>query len=176
MQSVPLEVSVGVSSEVEPLLQSAGIDLAQFEEQVNRAFALAVPYAQVSFEALPMGNLLECHLLLTDDAHIAQLNTDYRGIDSPTDVLSFEYGADSPVLGDIVISVETAQRQAVPNQHDLMTELLILGLHGALHLLGYEDETEAGRDLMVQRSIQILSQMGYPANSAWYSRYNENEP
>ncbi len=175
MQSVPLEVSVSVAPNVEAILRDAGVDLVRFEEQVRRAVEGALPLAVAPLPQPIASEPLECHLLLTDDAQIAQLNGDYRGVSSPTDVLSFGYGDEAPVLGDIVISVETAQRQAELNHHDLMTELLLLSLHGALHLLGYEDETDAGRDGMVQQAIQILRQMGYPANSAWYSRYNENQ-
>ncbi len=175
MRYAPLELSVVVNPEVEPLLNESGINLPHFEEQMRRALVLAEPHALIQLPSTP-NESLECHFLLTNDAHIAQMNAHYRGIPKPTDVLTFGYDEGTPIVGDVAISVETAQRQAHLNQHDLMTELLILGLHGWLHLLGYNDETDAERNQMVQRSVEILRQMGYPANSAWYSRYDEIEP
>lgn len=81
---------------------------------------------------------------LVGDARIQELNRDYRGYDKPTDVLSFP--ADQPdYLGDIVISVETAHRQAHRRGSNLRRELKVLTLHGLLHLLGYDHETDDGQ-------------------------------
>ncbi len=88
-------------------------------------------------------------LLITNDATLQALNHDYRGIDAPTDVLSF---ADDPntsfvvapntprYLGDIAISYERAQEQAAAYGHPLERELAYLVAHGILHLLGYDHE------------------------------------
>lgn len=86
----------------------------------------------------------EVSVLLTGDDHIAQLNETYRGIPGPTDVLSFPMNEDrdepfGDILGDIVISVPTAQRQATGG---LENELDMLAFHGLLHLLGRDHETE----------------------------------
>ena len=82
---------------------------------------------------------LEVALRLCDDAAIHELNRDYRGKNKPTDVLAFAQReaqtADSALLGDIVISVETAKRQA---KKGLYAELLHLASHGLCHLLGYD--------------------------------------
>jgi probable rRNA maturation factor len=75
------------------------------------------------------------------------LNRDFRGLDKPTDVLSFRStrkGGSSGYLGDIVISVETAERQARRLRSTLPRELEILALHGFLPLLGYDHETDDG--------------------------------
>lgn len=81
---------------------------------------------------------------LVGDARIRELNRDFRGYDEPTDVLSFP--ANQPdYLGDIVISVETANRQAHRRGSNLRRELKILTLHGFLHLLGYDHETDDGQ-------------------------------
>lgn len=77
------------------------------------------------------------------------LNRTFRGYDRPTDVLSFPAGdGDFPdeadYLGDIVISVETARRQARRRGSTLPRELRVLALHGLLHLLGYDHETDQG--------------------------------
>jgi len=86
----------------------------------------------------------ELSIVLTDDAHIQELNREYRDKDMPTDVLSFgQMEGDSfvspvPVLGDLVISLQTAQRQAEGIGHPLSAEVRILLVHGLLHLLGYD--------------------------------------
>jgi probable rRNA maturation factor len=111
----------------------------------------------------------EVSLLLTDDAVIHALNRDYRGKDRPTDVLSFaqrEPHPDAPplppdlfpseILGDVVISVETAERQAHERGVSLGEELAHLAVHGILHLLGYEDETESGAEEMRRREQRVM--------------------
>ena len=86
-------------------------------------------------------------LSLVDDEEIRALNRDYRDKDRPTDVLSFamregEGGALHPeLLGDVVISVETAERQAAEAGHSLDEELLALAVHGLAHLLGEDHAT-----------------------------------
>lgn len=88
----------------------------------------------------------ELSVVLCDDAFILPLNRDWRGKDAPTDVLSFaqqegEGGPqDSVVLGDLVISVETAARQAQALGHPLDAEVAVLLVHGLLHLLGFDHE------------------------------------
>ncbi len=108
-------------------------------------------------------------ILLTTDEHIQRLNRDFRGVDRPTDVLAFqqlqkeEVGAESlepVVLGDVVISVETAEEQAKERNRPLDEELALLTVHGMLHLLGYEDETEKGAAEMRERETTILESLG----------------
>ena len=86
-------------------------------------------------------------LALVGDARIQKLNRDFRGHDKPTDVLSFaaaRYEDDPDYLGDIVVSVDTASRQAKRRGSNLKRELKVLSLHGFLHLLGYDHETDEG--------------------------------
>lgn len=84
----------------------------------------------------------ELSVVVTDDEHIHALNREWRGKDKPTDVLSFPQQAPSPgggpVLGDVVISGDTAQRQAHERGHSLEHELERLLVHGVLHLLGHD--------------------------------------
>jgi probable rRNA maturation factor len=81
---------------------------------------------------------------LVGDRRIQELNRDFRGVDTATDVLSFP--ADEPgLLGDVVIARGVARRQARGAGHDLPTELRVLALHGLLHLLGYDHEHDGGR-------------------------------
>ncbi len=106
---------------------------------------------QVSLILIKMGCIKsEISILFVDDDEIQVLNRDYRGKDKPTDVLSFSQGrTDIPVcqqagmpvlLGDVVISLETAKRQARERGHYFSKEVFILLTHGILHLLGYDHE------------------------------------
>ena len=105
------------------------------------------------------GEELEVTLRLTDDLAIHELNRVYRGRDRPTDVLAFaqregEGGALHPeLLGDIVISVETAARQA---RRGLDREILFLAAHGLCHLLGYDHGTDEEEAAMNARMAGLL--------------------
>ncbi len=81
----------------------------------------------------------ELSLVLCDDAAIRALNARWRQVDAATDVLSFPQD-DEVVLGDLVISADTAARQAAERGHGLRDELRVLLVHGLLHLLGYDHE------------------------------------
>ena len=83
-------------------------------------------------------------LVLGGDRGIRRLNAVYRGKDRPTDVLSFPGPTGSRELGDVVISVETAERNARVLGRTLAQELDVLALHGFLHCLGYDHETDGG--------------------------------
>ncbi|HRF58742.1 MAG TPA: rRNA maturation RNase YbeY [Fimbriimonadaceae bacterium] len=111
----------------------------------------------------------ELSVLLTDDAGIQALNRQFRGLDEPTDVLSFPAGPGAPVLGDIAISVDTAQRQADARGASLLDEVQFLALHGGLHLLGYDDVTDEGRDDMVRRMNAVAEQIGLIPDADWSS-------
>jgi probable rRNA maturation factor len=113
---------------------------------------------------------MELSVLLTGDEAIQALNRDYRGQDRATDVLSFsqleEEGGDTGLLGDVVISVETARRQAGEHRLSLDEELALLLIHGTLHLLGYDHERspeDAG--IMKHRTWEIFETL-YPGRKA----------
>lgn len=100
--------------------------------------------------------------MLTDDPGIHALNREWRRVDKPTDVLSwpqeepgFPSGRSVP-LGDVAISLDTAQRQADARGWELSDEVALLLVHGILHLLGYEDETEGGAEAMRVIEARIL--------------------
>jgi len=83
---------------------------------------------------------------LTGDEELQKLNRDFRGVDRTTDILSFP-GTETPEgrhLGDVVISVPTARLQAAERDHELLRELKILLLHGVIHCLGYDHESDEG--------------------------------
>lgn len=113
-------------------------------------------------------------VLLTDDSTIHTMNRDWRGYDKPTDVLSFAQGdalegvppppaipGTPTLLGDVIISVDTAIIQAEKHGFALDQELALLTVHGILHLLGYEDETEEGSQKMREREHYYLG-INYP--------------
>lgn len=112
----------------------------------------------------------EVSVVLVDDERIHELNRDYRGVDRPTDVLSFAMreGEGEPVqteegrelLGDIVISVETAERQANQYGHSLRRELAFLAVHGFLHLLGYDHQSPEQERVMFGKQEEVLSALG----------------
>lgn len=108
----------------------------------------------------------EISLVLCDDPFIQSLNAQYRGMDKPTDVLSFgqgEPGNPFPlILGDIVISLPTAARHAEKARWPLENEIILLTVHGGLHLLGYDDETMTGAAEMQAKTADILSQLQIP--------------
>ena len=104
---------------------------------------------------------------LVDNEFIHQINRDYRGIDRPTDVISFAfldnedrnaiYKSKEPVcLGDIYISVDKAKEQAEEYGHSLKRELSFLFVHGLLHLLGYDHMTEEDEKVMFRLQDEIL--------------------
>lgn len=107
-------------------------------------------------------------IVLTDDAMLLDLNRRYLDLDYPTDVLSFpmlEPGAareetapgDSEVLvGDIYISLQRAREQAGAAGHSWEREVLILAIHGLLHLLGYDHDGGAAAAAMQQKEVEIL--------------------
>jgi len=105
----------------------------------------------------------EVSVLLVSDEEIKALNRDYRGVGVVTDVLAFsqlegeEFGADGGnVLGDVVISVETATRQAQEHAHSVEDEMDLLLVHGLLHLLGYDHKVPEDEKRMFARQQQLL--------------------
>ena len=86
----------------------------------------------------------EVSVVLAGDGLLRRLNREYRGRDRPTDVLSFPGPGDGEGLGDVVISVETAERNARRFGRSLAAELDVLALHGFLHVLGHDHETDDG--------------------------------
>ena len=104
----------------------------------------------------------EVSLTFVNDKFIQQLNKRYRGVDSPTDVLAFamqegSYAEINPgLLGDVVISVDTAERQAKELGHALERELAILLIHGLLHLVGYDHIEPSDAKLMRSKEEKIL--------------------
>lgn len=133
---------------------------------VRRAIEATLDYEQ-------FGNACEVSVTFTDNEGIHELNKKFRGVDRPTDVLSFplfDYEGESeepPVdelfgmLGDIVLSLEQAKRQAEEYGHSFEREVAFLTVHSMLHLLGYDHETgEEDEAEMRQKQTAIMEIMG----------------
>lgn len=112
----------------------------------------------------------EVSVLLTDDESMRELNRRFRGVDEPTDVLSFP-GPPGPhmPLGDIAISVPFAERGAKARGVSTSEEAAFLALHGGLHLLGWEDQTEDQREEMVQEMNRVAQAAGLRRDDGWAS-------
>ena len=130
----------------------------------RRAPALAARLgrgARRLLSALRLGDA-ELSLLLVSDAEMRKLNRQWRGRDRTTDVLAFAQregagGAPGGLLGDVVISVDTARRQAAERGHPLTVEGERLLIHGVLHLLGYDHERSAAEARRMQRRERALA-------------------
>lgn len=110
----------------------------------------------------------EISILLTDDQEIQDLNRRFRNIDEPTDVLTFP--ADNPMLlGDIAISIPFAERQAKLRNVATSQEIAFLAIHGALHLLGFDDESEDDRSEMVEQMNRAATAAGLEPDMEWAS-------
>ena len=141
--------------------------LQKWLESVRQDSAINCPELVRRAEEISLG------LRFTDDASICELNGTWRQRQEPTDVLSFAALEDAPdwlddgsvELGDIVISLDTARRQALEHNHSLKRELQWLASHGLLHLLGWDHPDDASLDEMLACQDLLLSTIG-PADSA----------
>ena len=125
----------------------------------------------------------EISVRFVDDEIIHELNREYRHVDRSTDVLSFPLGENgvydinhdtgAKVLGDIVISMQHAVKQAEIYGHSLQREIAFLTVHSMLHLLGYDHEAEGlERVRMREKEEAVLTQLGLKRNDSYYSEDN----
>ncbi|HMK81243.1 MAG TPA: rRNA maturation RNase YbeY [Xanthobacteraceae bacterium] len=115
-------------------------------------------------------------ILLTDDAAIRELNARFRGIDKPTNVLSFPAPPSDPAgaLGDIAIAFETTAREAALADKPLAHHLSHLAVHGFLHLIGYDHAEDAQAEEMELLERRILGRLGVPDPYAQEASLSEN--
>lgn len=147
-----------------------------YEEIIRNVVLSSLEYENCPYEA-------EVNVVLTDNAEIHKLNLEYRGIDRPTDVLSFpmlEYDSPSDfshveedyedcfnpetgelMLGDIILSVDKVREQAESYGHSEARELAFLVAHSMLHLCGYDHMEDEEREEMERRQREILELGGY---------------
>ncbi|MGE3293403.1 MAG: rRNA maturation RNase YbeY [Geminicoccaceae bacterium] len=109
----------------------------------------------------------EVSVVLADDRLVIELNRDYRGIDRPTNVLSFPSGSmelapgqGQALLGDVVVAVETVRREAAAQDRSVADHLVHLVVHGTLHLLGYDHEADDEAEVMERREVELLAGLG----------------
>jgi probable rRNA maturation factor len=116
--------------------------------------------ASKSLKLLNQANDSELCISFVDDKEIRELNKTYRNIKRATDVLSFpQDGPDFTILGDIVISVDTAKRHAVKYGNSYEFEIRKLLVHGILHLLGYDHKKKKETTVMREKEKQLLAQI-----------------
>ncbi len=118
-----------------------------------------------------LDDMTEVDITIVDDEEIHTLNREYRNVDRPTDVLSFALdegeedepelidGPEEHLLGDIIISAETAQRQGQEFGHGLEREIVYLAVHGLLHLLGYDHMTDEDKKVMRAKEEEALREI-----------------
>ncbi len=124
------------------------------EKPVNEKKISEVVSSVVTEElkTVPKGML---NIVLTDDDEIMHINKLYRGKNHPTDILTFEYGLEQDVFGDMMISLDTIERQASEFNNSFEEELLYIVIHGVLHLLGFqhrETHDTCSEDMMVKQA------------------------
>ena len=155
MSQIPIRIDVQIDA------AAAGIIT---ESQLQRA-ALAV------LEAEGESGPAELSLVVTTDENIRTLNRTYRNVDAPTDVLAFgESQTDCFVpapgapryLGDVVVSFERAGEQAQRAGHAVESEMVLLVVHGVLHLVGHDHAEEQERDRMWSAQASVLSHLQVP--------------
>ena len=159
----PLELDLALDPGPDP--ETTGVDLHCWEDDlkawlssIRRDSSATCPDVVRQAKEISLG------LRFTDDASIAALNESWRQRSGPTDVLSFAALDDLPEdlalpsleLGDIVISVETARRQADEHGHSLLYELRWLLSHGLLHLLGWDHPDDSALAAMLQQQEHLL--------------------
>ena len=140
--------------------------------QIECIVEQSVPFSIEAFvlngcRAMDSMGLKRCvvSLVLTDDAAVCRLNAQWRGKNTPTDVLSFPLheptsvpSADS-VLGDIVVSIDTAQKQARERDHELVDEVVILFVHGLCHLIGHTHDLPESAAQMARLENKLVCVM-----------------
>jgi probable rRNA maturation factor len=186
--AVDLDLAFSAESDLDPALVQAGGTWLDPLGGADPWHALLTNWLEALAAELPPALRAPAYSLglsLVGDAAIAELNVDWRQKTGPTDVLAFaaqddgldeappipmpawadeDAGDAEPLeLGDIVISIETAARQAPEHHHSLEQELLFLASHGLLHLLGWDHPDDASLAAMLARQQELLQRSGRPA-------------
>lgn len=128
------------------------------------AEALVEEAARAALVGMPGGTV---SILLTGDAEQQRLNRMYRGKDAATNVLAFPLDGHTPdeaprLLGDVALACETIAREAAEQNKPVADHLRHLVVHGVLHLLGFDHESEADATMMEAREVEILHGLGVP--------------
>lgn len=134
------------------------------KDEIKKLIDYAIKYQKL--------DKLEFNIIFVDNDYIHELNRNYRGVDRPTDVISFalEDGekidtGEMRMLGDIYISIDKAKEQAIEYGHSFLRELSFLSIHGFLHLLGYDHMKEEDEKVMFGLQEEILNGYGIKRES-----------
>lgn len=151
MSDVCIRNETGHDLDTAPLIEAARTTLRMYGDR-------CAPDGQVS-------------IVLGNDERVRNLNRRYRGIDRVTDVLSFPapphgIGEEAAVLGDLVLALPWASRQAEHAGHRVMEDLVLLVVHGTLHLLGFSHNDERDGDAMRAAQDAVLGRLGVPPENA----------
>jgi probable rRNA maturation factor len=144
--------------------------------RVEDAYAGDVPTCKLrealahTLEAYGVAPCTGVTILVTDDEAVRKLNARYRGVDAPTDVLSFPAEnedlppglEEDPYLGDILIAYPYTAAQASQDGHNLGDMLILLAVHGALHLLGFDHDSAEHQAAMWAAQAELLKALGVP--------------
>lgn len=150
-----MEITVDIEKEINGFEEF--IDLEKIETYIK----------EVLLREYPEKEDLYLSVLLTGNEHIQEINREYRGKDSVTDVISFAYHEDRcdfapyTTLGDIIICLPRVEEQGEEYEHGFVREFYYVLTHGILHLLGYDHIEEADKKIMRQKEEEILSAFGY---------------
>ena len=153
----------GVPSEVEGSTNMR-IDIMDLQKKVKIDKKKVTRCAEFVLKAMGEDNI-ELSLLFVNDSYIKKLNWKYRNVNSKTDVLAFSMregeglSRGSPILGDVVISTETAKREATKRKVSIQEEICLYLVHGILHLLGYDDRKPGDRKKMEAKEEELLEAM-----------------
>ena len=123
----------------------------ELTEMLNQLLNLAAEMENVANK--------EVAITFVSNEHIQEINKEFRQMDKPTDVLSFPL-EEEDALGDIIISIPRAKEQAQEYGHSFAREMGFLAVHGFLHLLGYDHETEKEEKEMFTKQEQVLQKFG----------------
>ncbi|AZV18057.1 rRNA maturation RNase YbeY [Mesorhizobium sp. M7A.T.Ca.TU.009.01.3.2] len=152
--NVPVDIDISVEAGNWP-------DEASLTRLVDRA-------VKAAFAETGVAGRSELSLVFTDDAHVRVLNAGWRGKDKPTNVLSFpafpfvQGGPLPPMLGDIVLAAETVAREAALEDKPVENHITHLVIHGLLHLLGYDHETDTEAEAMEAVERAALARLAIP--------------
>ncbi|MER8437943.1 rRNA maturation RNase YbeY [Mesorhizobium sp. M1312] len=152
--SVPVDIDIAVEAGDWP--EEAGLT-----RLVDRAVAAA-------FAEIGVAGRSELSIVFSDDAHIRSLNAGWRGKDKPTNVLSFpafplaKGDPLPPMMGDIVLAAQTVAREAALEDKPVENHIIHLVIHGLLHLLGYDHETDAEAEEMEAVERAALARLAIP--------------
>ncbi len=152
-----------------PLTVDITVGAEAWQELLPDAEAIARGAAEAAWRSLALADAAaEVSILLADDETVRALNKRHRGLDRPTNVLSFPIAEAAPagglptMLGDVVLASGVVAREAAAQDKPVAAHLSHLVVHGVLHLLGYDHETDPEAETMEALEVQTLAGLGLP--------------